>query len=82
MKTFMLTKSSHFLPVQQTYLMNILTRLQEVIRLDGVPIFTVSDRDPRFKSKFWGTLQTTLWTKPNFSTAFHPQTDGQPERTI
>ncbi|KAJ0081607.1 hypothetical protein Patl1_12146 [Pistacia atlantica] len=79
-----LTKSAHFLPIKTTYSLNRLASIYvvEIVRLHGAPVSIVSDRDPRFTSRFWPSLQKALGTKLNFSTAFHPQTDGQSERTI
>ncbi|GFS41476.1 hypothetical protein Acr_00g0074550 [Actinidia rufa] len=79
-----LTKSAHFLPVKTTYSLSKYANLYiaEIIRLHGTPVSIVSDRDPRFTSKFWKSLQRALGTELSFSTAFHPQTDGQSERTI
>ena len=56
--------------------------VDEIVRHHEVPVSIVSDRDPRFTSRFWPSLQTALGTRLHFSTAFHPQTDGQSERTI
>ena len=79
-----LTKSAHFIPVRIDYSMDRLTELyvDEIVRLHGVPLSFVSDRDPRFTSRFWKELQAALGTKLNFSTSFHPQTDGQSEILI
>ena len=79
-----LTKSVHFLPIRATDSVDTLSRLyiREIVRLHGVPVSIVSDRDPRFTSRFWQSLQSALDTQLMFSTAFHPQTDGQSERTI
>ena len=79
-----LTKSAHFLPVNVKDSLEKLAKLHvdEIVRLHGVPVSIVSDRDPRFTSRFWPSLQTVLGTHLHFSTAFHPQTDGQSERTI
>ena len=56
--------------------------MQEIVRLHGVPVSIVLDRDIRFVSRFWDSLQRSLGSKLKFSTTFHPQTDGQSERTI
>lgn len=79
-----LTKSAHFLHVKTTFSMDQLAQLyiSEIIRLHGVPVSIVSDRDTRFTSNFWKSLQSSLGTKLNFSTTYHPQSDGQSERTI
>ena len=53
-----------------------------IVRLYGVPVLIVSDRDPGFTSRFFPSLQKALGTRLHFSTTFHPQTDGQSERTI
>ena len=78
-----LTKSSHFLPVRTTYTLDQLADLyvREIVRLHGVPVSIISDRDGRFTASFWKSLHRSLGTKLKFSTAFHPQTDGQTERT-
>ena len=46
--------------------------MEEIVRLHGVPISIVSDRDPRFTSRFWYSLQDAMGTRLHFSTAFHP----------
>nr|GFA32830.1 retrotransposon protein, putative, Ty3-gypsy subclass [Tanacetum cinerariifolium] len=55
---------------------------QEIIRLHGTPTSIVFDRDPRFTSRFWKGLQNAWGMRLKFSTAFHPETDGQTQRTI
>ncbi|KAA0035225.1 DNA/RNA polymerases superfamily protein [Cucumis melo var. makuwa] len=56
--------------------------VDKIVSAYGAPVSIVSDRDSRFTSKFWPSLQQALGTKLHFSTAFHPQKDGQSERTI
>ncbi|KAL0539729.1 hypothetical protein IC582_023945 [Cucumis melo] len=77
-----LTKSAHFVPGKSTYTASKWAQLymSEIVRLHGVPVSLVSNRDARFTSKFWKGLQTAMGTRLDFSTAFHPQTDGQTER--
>jgi len=79
-----LTKSAHFLPINIRYSLEKLTELyiKEIVRLHGVPKSIISNRDPKFTSKFWESLHQALGTKLHLSSAYHPQTDGQSERTI
>ena len=79
-----LTKSTHFLSVRLDYSMDRIAELyvSEIVRLHGIPLSIVSDRDPRFTSKFWKELQSSFGTRLNFNTAFHPQTNGQSKRVI
>ncbi|KAI3751218.1 hypothetical protein L2E82_22266 [Cichorium intybus] len=79
-----LTKSAHFIPIQETSTAQKLASIfiKEVITRHGMPISIVSDRDVRFTSRFWGKFQEELGSRLHFSTAYHPQTDGQSERTI
>ena len=69
-----LTKSAHFIPVRIDYSMDRLAELyvDEIVRLHGVLLSIVSDRNPRFTSRFWKELRSTLGTHLNFSTTFHP----------
>ena len=74
-----LTKSAHFLPMRIDYSLDKLAELyiKEIVQLHGILVSIISNRDPRFTSRFWGKLQEALGTRLHFSTAFHPQTDGQ-----
>ena len=56
--------------------------IKEIVRMHGVPISIVFDKDHRFTSRFWHSLQKALGTKLSFSTAFHLHTDCQSERVI
>ena len=69
-----LTKSAHFIPVRTDFSLQKLAKLYvaEIVRLHGVPVSIVSDRDPRFTSRFWQKLHEALGTQLNFSTTFHP----------
>nr|GFD47718.1 reverse transcriptase domain-containing protein [Tanacetum cinerariifolium] len=79
-----LTKSAIFTPIRETDPMDKLARiyLKEVVTRHRIPVSIISDRDPRFASNFWRSLQNALGTRLDMSTAYHPETDGQSERTI
>jgi transposase InsO family protein len=77
-----LTKIAHFIPVKTTYSRPQLAELYmlRIVCLHGVPKKIVSNRGTQFTSKFWERLHETLDTQMCFSSAYHPQTDGQTER--
>ncbi|GKF61629.1 reverse transcriptase domain-containing protein, partial [Tanacetum coccineum] len=79
-----LTKSAIFTPMKETDPLDKLARrhLKEVVTRPGIPILIICDRDQRFASNFWRSLQNALGTNLDMSTVYHPQTDGQSERTI
>nr|GEY88851.1 putative reverse transcriptase domain-containing protein [Tanacetum cinerariifolium] len=79
-----LTKSAHFLPKKKTDSMEKLTQLylKEIECRHGVTVSFILDQDSHFTSRFWKSLQKALGMNLDMSTAYHPQTDGQSERTI
>ncbi|GJV66212.1 putative reverse transcriptase domain-containing protein [Tanacetum coccineum] len=79
-----LTKSAHFLPIRENDPLDKLARLylNRVVARHGIPASIICDRDGRFTSNFWRSFQKALGTDISMSTAYHPETDGQSERTI
>jgi hypothetical protein len=78
-----LTKVAHFILVKMTYSGAKLAELymSQIVCLYGVPKKIISDIGSQFTSKFWEKLHESMDTKLNFSSAYHPQTDGQTKRT-
>ncbi|SGZ26524.1 BQ5605_C024g09932 [Microbotryum silenes-dioicae] len=78
-----LTKEAHFIPTHKTDSSRDLARtfLTHVFKLHGLPTDIVSDRGATFTSNWWSEFLAMLKIKPNLSTAFHPESDGQTERT-
>ncbi|GJV99068.1 putative reverse transcriptase domain-containing protein [Tanacetum coccineum] len=79
-----LTKSAIFMPMRETDSMEKLARLyiKEVVARHGILVSMICDRDPRFASHFWRSLHKALGTSLDMSAAYHPDSDGQSERTI
>ncbi|KAJ9544562.1 hypothetical protein OSB04_024269 [Centaurea solstitialis] len=79
-----LTKSAHFFPTREDYKMEKLARIyiKEIVTRHAVQISIIFDRDSRFTSRFWQSLQKALGSQLDWTTAYHPQTDGQSETTI
>ena len=69
-----LTKSAHFLPVKTTFTTDKYKKfyIGEIIRLHRALVSIISDRDPKFTSRFWASLQQALGTTLKLSTSFHP----------
>jgi hypothetical protein len=82
MIVYKLTKSAHFIPLRDTYDVTdvVCVFVSEVIHLHGIPKKIISDRDSRFTSRFWTSLQSALGTQLNLITAYHPKTDVKTKR--
>ncbi|GJR45341.1 putative reverse transcriptase domain-containing protein [Tanacetum coccineum] len=79
-----LTKSAHFLPIRENDPLEKLARLylNMIVARHGISVSIICDWDGRFTSNFWRSFQKALGTDLSMSTAYHPKTDGQSERTI
>ncbi|KAA3484380.1 Gag protease polyprotein [Gossypium australe] len=79
-----LAKAAHFLPVKTNYSLQKLAKLyiSKILRLHGVPVSIISDKDPRFMSQFCKKLHEAFGAWLDFNIAFHPQTIGQSKRVI
>ncbi|GJZ57406.1 putative reverse transcriptase domain-containing protein [Tanacetum coccineum] len=79
-----LTKSAHFLPIRENDPLEKLARLylNRIVARHGIPASIICDRDGRFTLNFWRSFQKALGTYISMSTTYHPETDGQSERTI
>ena len=77
------TKMAHFIGLEQNATAKDVANvfLREVWKLHGLPTEIISDMDAKFSGEFWQSLCKSLNMKRRMSTAYHPQTDGQTERT-
>ncbi|KAL1919204.1 uncharacterized protein VTP21DRAFT_2586 [Calcarisporiella thermophila] len=78
-----LSKMAHFVATNTTANAATIAKIffEVIFRLHGIPQTIISDRDPRFISNFWKSVHQLLGTKLALSSAYHPESDGQTERT-
>jgi transposase InsO family protein len=76
-------KSAHFIPLHTMYQDPDIAQvfISDIVRLHGMPKRIISDRGSLFTGHFWTSFQEVLGPQLNFSTTYHPETDGQTERT-
>ena len=76
-----LSKYAHFLSLSHPYTATGVARIffDNIFKLHGMPRTIVCDRDSAFTSLFWIELFKLNGTNFNYSSAYHPQTDGQSE---
>nr|GEX25639.1 putative reverse transcriptase domain-containing protein [Tanacetum cinerariifolium] len=81
---YRITKSAHFLPIRENDPLDKLARLylNRIVARHEIPVSIICDRDGKFTSNFWRSFQKALGTYITMSIAYHPETDGQSERTI
>ena len=79
-----ITRSAHFIPLKSNYIAKnyAMMYIDEILRWYGIPLSIISDRGAQLTSHLWRSFQKSLGTPVKVSTAFHPQTNGQAERTI
>lgn len=77
-----LTKVAHFSPIRSSYTPSFIARvfMEDIVRLHGILRHIISDKVPVFPSALWTSLQHAMGTQLNFSSAYHPETDGQTQR--
>ena len=77
-----LTKVAHFISVRENFRAGKLADLyvNNILRLHGAPKSIVSDRGPQFTTRFWKSLHESIGTTLQYSSAYHPQMDGQTKR--
>jgi hypothetical protein len=74
-----LTEYSHFIALSHPYIVQAFAQLfiDHIFRFHGLPVVIVTDRDRIFTSKLWQDIFKSLKVSLQYTSAYHPQTDGQ-----